>query len=86
MIFDVYNGSEYWEFMQGQLAGDGRIPFEILMAGMTGIRLSFRGILGDARSGHFILLKQRPSPGSKAVFAHAISWHRRPKPNGRSVN
>jgi hypothetical protein len=49
--------------------GDGRIPSGILMASMTGVRLSFRTFGGNARSVHFTPLKHDPNPSSGAILA-----------------
>ena len=48
---------------------DGPIPCGILMASMTGVRLSFRGKQGDARSVHFTPLKRDPKPSSGPFLA-----------------
>ena len=47
-----------------QFVGDGRIPSGILVASMTGVRLSFRGSLGQCPFGAFYPDKNDPNPSS----------------------
>ena len=49
---------------------DGRIPSGIPVASMTGVRLSFRRVRGDARSVHFTPIKHDPKPSSGPLLAH----------------
>jgi hypothetical protein len=60
-----------------RVLSDGRIPSGILVASMTGVRLSFRGELGDARSVHFARYKVIPTQPKLqfwVVFGRVKEW------------
>jgi hypothetical protein len=66
------------------ICGDGRIPSGILVASMTGVRLSFRRLGLMPVRVHSTPIKHEPKPSSGPLLAH-VKWCPRPESNGHSL-